>query len=47
MKKDILQILVETDEETRIEMGKYNRNVVEEHYSVEKMTEDALNLYKF
>lgn len=47
LKKDILQILVETDEETRIEMGKYNRNVVEEHYSVEKMTEDALNLYKF
>jgi glycosyltransferase involved in cell wall biosynthesis len=47
LKKDILQILVETDDETRIEMGKYNRSIVEEHYSVEKMTEDALELYKF
>ena len=47
LKKDILQILVKTDKEARAEMGKYNRNIVKTHYSVEKMKEDALELYKF
>lgn len=43
LKKDILQILGESSEE----MGKYNRSVVKEGYSVEKMAEDAINLYEF
>ncbi len=43
LKKDILQILAENTDE----MGKYNRSVVMEGYSVKKMAEDAINLYKF
>ena len=43
LKKDILQVL-EEDVKT---MGTYNRSVVKEYYSVEKMTSDALELYKF
>ena len=43
LKKDILKIL----EEDGKAMGQYNRSVVKEYYSVEKMTSDALELYKF
>lgn len=43
LKKDILKIL----EEDVKKMGEYNRSVVKEYYSVEKMTSDALDLYKF
>ena len=43
LKKDILQVL-EEDVKT---MGTYNRSVVKEYYPVEKMTSDALELYKF
>ena len=47
LKKDILQLLNEESVEARNEMGKYNRNVVKEHYSVDRMASDALKLYKF
>lgn len=47
LKKDILQILEEDGVEAKNEMGKYNRNVVKQHYSVDKMASDALELYKF
>ena len=47
LKNDILQILKETSNEEKIEMGKYNRNVVKDYYSVGKMMADALELYKF
>ena len=43
LKKDILSAL-EKDVKT---MGEYNRSIVKEYYSVEKMTSDALELYKF
>lgn len=43
LKNDILKVL-EEDVKT---MGEYNRSVVKEYYSVEKMTSDALELYKF
>lgn len=47
LKNDILKLLIKESEEALIEMGKYNRNVVKEHYSVDKMASDALELYKF
>lgn len=43
LKNDILTLLNEPIHE----MGKYNRKVVEESYSVEKMANDAMKLYKF
>ena len=42
LKNDILTLLNESVHE----MGKYNRKVVEELYSVEKMANDALELYQ-
>ena len=47
MKKDIVKILNEEASDARNEMGKYNRNVVKQYYSVDKMASDALELYKF
>ena len=47
LKKDILKLLKEESDEVKNGMGKYNRNVVKDHYSVDKMASDALKLYKF
>lgn len=43
LKKDILSLLKKDEKDS----GKYNRSVVQEYYSVEKMTFDTLELYKF
>lgn len=43
LKADIKELI----KEKNVEMGKYNRRVVEENYSIQKMAEDALNIYKF
>ena len=43
LKNDILQTLAS---ESKEKMGKYNRNIVKEFYSIEKMAEDALKIYK-
>ncbi|MBQ9280052.1 MAG: glycosyltransferase [Clostridia bacterium] len=42
LKQDIIKLRQEKTEE----MGKYNRKIVEESYSIEKMTQDALGIYE-
>lgn len=44
MKKDILALLALSDTE-KAERGAYCRQVISEHYSVERMTQDALKAY--
>ncbi len=43
--RDIITLLSYSDEEF-FEMRKYNRSFIKEHYSVKKMTDDALDIYK-
>ena len=44
-KEDIITVLNMDEHERRI-LGAYGRNTVKEHYSLERMTRDALKLYK-
>lgn len=43
LKQDIINLL----NGKNAEMGKFNRKVIEENYSVKKMVEDAMEIYKF
>lgn len=45
LKNDILKILSKNDEDLR-KMGQYNRKIVESSYSVDRMVEDAMKMYK-
>ncbi len=45
LKNDLITIL-ESDDSLLYEMGRYNRNIVMCHYSLERMTEDNLELYR-
>lgn len=42
---DVLRVLAMSDEERR-ELGEYGRKVIEEHYSLDKMVDDNLKLYR-
>lgn len=44
-KEDIITLLTMDEHERRI-LGAYGRNTVKEHYSLDRMTQDALKLYK-
>lgn len=44
-KEDIITVLNMDEHERRI-LGAYGRNTVKEHYSLERMTQDALKLYR-
>ena len=42
---DIIKVYNMNDQK-RDDLGKYGRNIVKEYYSIEKMTDDAENMYK-
>ncbi len=42
--KDVTTIL-DLDEEKRLELGEYGRKIVSEYYSIDRMSEDAIDMY--
>lgn len=45
LKRDI-EILLDTDIEKRKQMGRYNRDIVNKYYSIEKMVNDNIKAYE-
>ena len=45
IKKDI-SILLKMDKEEIEKMGKYNREIVKKYYSLDKMVNDAISIYR-
>lgn len=45
LKRDILELLDNSEEKTK-QMGDYNRKIVDKYYSLDRMVDDAINMYK-
>lgn len=45
LKRDI-EILLDTDNDKRRQMGQYNRNIVQQYYSIDKMVNDTMQAYE-